>query len=119
MNERVFHLKGTAAIPVGHRVEITIFALQVGAFSAKWEPQPYAPFVRDLDTGVVYARTWHYADATDDVSKLPLQPRTDLQVVERVVGVVRGARSLTGLAPGESGRTVPMTTLIVACESAR
>lgn len=114
---RTFHVRGVLAIPAGHRVEISIFALNVGAFRAKLEPQLHDPLIRDLSTGVVYGRTWHYAQQdTTDVALLPMAVRGDLAVVERVVGEVLGARVVSGLLGEDAGRQGWVTTLIVAVE---
>jgi tellurite resistance-related uncharacterized protein len=75
---------------VGHRVRITIFALNTRMFRPEYKPQPYAPWVQDLDTGIVYAQAWHSVDAmSDDVTRLPMAPRKDLQVAEDVAGAVQ------------------------------
>jgi hypothetical protein len=112
---RTFHVRGALALPIGHRVEISIFALNTGAFKVKLEPQPYDPLIRDLSTGVVYARNWHYQqNAPDDVTKLPNDLRSDLAVAERVVGEVRGTRIVSGVCPDESGRNGWVTSLLVA-----
>jgi hypothetical protein len=108
--DRVFHVRGALPIPAGHPIEITTYSLND-------DPQPYDPLVRDLSTGVVYARTWHYESGTSDVTRLPLDLRGDLRVVEKVVGRVRGARIVSGLCPDESGRHGWITTLLVGVES--
>lgn len=107
--DQVFHVRGALPIPAGHRVEVSTFALN-GA------PQPFDPLVRDLTTGVVYARTWHYDRDTTDVTMLPMTVRADLQLASRVEGQVRGVRIVSGLCPGESGRSGLVSTLLVAVE---
>lgn len=104
--ERVLHIRGALPIPVGNRIEIAIFALNKA-------PQPHDPLVRDLTTGVVYARTWHYERDVSDVTRLPMAIRGDLPVVERIVGVARAVRIVSGLCPDESGRHGWVTTLSV------
>ena len=72
------------------------------------------PMVRDLDTGVVYGRGWHFTPDDDmPATEIPHEVRADLTVVERVLGRVTGARVLSGLLPEESGRHGWITTLLV------
>lgn len=106
-------MRGSRAIPVGNRVEISIFALNTGVFREKLDPAIYDPMVRDLTSGVVYAQTWHYAADGADVTKLPLEVRRDLRVAEQVVGQVRFVRIVTGLCPDDSGRHGYVTSMVV------
>ena len=54
------HVLGLAPIPVGHRVEIRwyreIVTTAVGGRQIREEPQQ--PWIKDLDTGVIYAAHW-------------------------------------------------------------
>jgi hypothetical protein len=73
-------------------------------FGSALTPMIEMPLIRDLDTGVVYGRDWHFtAEQGIDATQIPLEVRGDLTVMERVVGRVVGARVLSGLMPEESG----------------
>jgi len=97
-HDRCFSIKGVAAIPIGHRVEVTVFGREQ-AFAGTipiWEP-----LLRDLETGVVYGTDWHFTDkdffaAADQV---PFEVRRDLVIAERIVGRVRVCRIVSGKLP--------------------
>jgi hypothetical protein len=115
MASRVFHIAAHVAIPVGHRVSITVFADNVGVVRPKMQPVPLQPWVQDLTTGIVYGRSWHYlADVTSDIARLPLEPRKDLQVVEQIIGVVRATRIVRGPFEPASDAYADVTTLLVS-----
>jgi hypothetical protein len=113
-SDRTFVILGVVAVPVGHRVEVTVFTRDVGVVRVDLVPQPQEPLVRDLDTGVAYGRIFHFSHqegVQPDVT-LPLEARTDLEVAERVVGRVVACRVISG------GRREAwhQTTLVIAPE---
>ncbi|UJR79702.1 hypothetical protein [Sandaracinus amylolyticus] len=114
-SDRTFVLGGVIALPVGRRVEVTIFAREEGVFSVAKVPQSDEPLVRDLDTGVVYGRSWHFQDeqATRWNALISMSVRDDLEVAERVVGRVIACRVLS------EGYSDPwqQTTIVVAPEA--
>ena len=113
-NQRVVHFSLEAAVPVGHRVELRLFARDVGVFSTKVEAQTDEPLVTDHDTGVVYGAGWHFEEITMYVSgqsrALPLEVRSDLPEVARLIGRVLACR-LARIGSGDSAFT--QTTLVV------
>ncbi len=77
-----------AAIPVGHRVEVTWYPEPAGLLGRKQKPAPAHPVLVDLDTGVRYVTHWHVgrhaafrSDRPNDYATAPLG---DL-VAERVL----------------------------------
>jgi hypothetical protein len=118
--DRLFHVQGVLPIAVGSFLEVTVFGLRTNVFGPpKIEPQPDRALVRDLNTGVVYGRTWHFRnDQTEKVDDaLPFEPRADLLVVERVRGRVRATRIVHGELPG-FGSADWVTSLLVTEEPA-
>lgn len=111
-HDRTFTIAGTVPIPVGHRVEVVVFERDVGTFVAEWQPAPQQPLVRDLDTGIVFGRPFHFTSDTmfgeSDVA--PLEPLATLRTFDRVVGRVLVCRVLEI----ESHGTWHQTTLVVA-----
>ncbi len=59
-----------AAIPVGHRVELTWFVKLAGMRAYKPSSRPFEPHLRDLDSGVAYGAEWQLGS----VRRLPLRP---------------------------------------------
>lgn len=112
---RTFVVYGQCPVPVGHRVEVTIFSRDEGLLRKQLTPQLHVPLVRDLDTGVAYGRAWHFARTWDGTDGLPLEPRDDLVVHERIVGRVLACRVLFP----EMSEHREETTLVVAPEAPR
>ena len=117
MSDRVtLECVGSYLIPVGHRVEVRMFAEPVVALfgSGRRESRPEAPWIADLDTGVVYGHGWHYRvmsslGAWGPVA-LGVELRGDLDEIWRVVGVVEASRHLW-LTVGSL--SFPQTTLVL------
>ncbi len=73
MSTRNFLCAFPAPVPLGHRVEVTVFETVVhvaaGVFSqdkfVQRNPAPHLPLVRDLETGIVYADEAHFEGADD------------------------------------------------------
>ncbi len=89
-----------AAIPVGHRVEVTWYApARNGLFSgAQRENRPAEPVIADLDTGVEYLSDFPIPSAGTKAPRSPveLQPEKRLSEPARVLrGVVRVCRVVT------------------------
>ena len=101
-------------IPVGHRVEVHVFAAAASMFQGV-EPVPSQPLVRGLETGIIYGAGWHYEDVSvyvpHQVRPLPLHPRRDLQVpYAPLVGRVLACRiAAIGAGKGQ----YQQTTLVV------
>lgn len=105
-----------AVIPVGHRVEIRWYEAPVGGF---WGSKPvvvdHEPLVRDLDTGVVYAPGWLFAESTgvrpNRAQEVRREPRTDAREVRALTGTVKSCRVLAW--NGGDGSCLLQTTLTI------
>jgi hypothetical protein len=116
MSERVFTVQGQLPIPVGHAVELVFVGVRTGLFSSALSKDEYKPLVRDLVAGVVYGRQFHFTnDDALPATEVPLAPRADLPIVERVTGRVRAARIFWGKLP-DHGSGDWVTTLVVAMQ---
>jgi len=109
--DRFFSTAGIVAIPTGHRVEVTVFALK--GFWGAPKPRPYDPLIKNLETGVVYGRTWHFTDENPSADQVPFEVRRDLVVAELVVGRVRACRIFRGKLP-DMGTANWITNLVVS-----
>ncbi|MFO0569810.1 MAG: hypothetical protein U0263_29440 [Polyangiaceae bacterium] len=90
------HYLGVAPIPVGHRVEVRVFAVNTAVFGTRLEPKFENPLLTDLDTGIVYG-SWVHFDTTLPPEQalslgMPLTPRTDLNEHVRWRGRVTATR---------------------------
>jgi hypothetical protein len=90
----------SAAIPVGHRIEVRWFeASSAGVFGTKTEEQPHQPLVRDIDTGIEYMGDWMLKHAGSKRPKRALEVdehvKKELEVVRTLVGTVRRCRVVT------------------------
>ena len=116
MTNRLFTINGILPIPAGNAVELQIFGLRTAVFGPSLTPMKHQPLVRDLVTGVLYGQQWHFTNndslKADDV---PIEPRKDLQLVERIAGRVAATRIFSGKLPdmGEDGW---LTTLLVSVD---
>jgi len=97
VNDRYVSMKGVVAVPVGHRVEVTVTAHE--ALSGGMEPAIWNPRLRDLETGVIYGDSWDFTNKDCTVDQLPFEVRRDLVIAERFVGRVRACRILSGKLP--------------------
>jgi hypothetical protein len=77
-----------AAIPVGHRVELTWYLKPAGVARRKLASAPPEPFLVDLDSGVRYGVEWqlgeHLSFRSDRPNRYELDPLPHLQA-ERIV----------------------------------
>lgn len=109
------HVAAVAPIPVGHRVEVRVYAIEEGLFSKAWVPKPADPYIVDLTTGVTYGSAWLFESIAVLTSgevrpDLPLEIRSDLREHARFTGVVRSCR-VTWIGSGDT--RYPQTTLSV------
>jgi len=116
MANRCFTIVGSLPIPLGNKVELQVFGVRTNAFRSSLSPMEHQPLVRDLTTGVLYGQQWHFtnngfASAID----VPLEPRQDLQLVERITGRVMATRTFSGKLPG-TGSPELLTTLLLSEE---
>jgi hypothetical protein len=114
------HMMGVVPIPVGHRVEVRVVCRDVAVFGTKLEPQPLAPLVVDLDTGIVYGESWHFQEISMYQPgiprlELPMVPRHDLREAGRWHGRVTATR-VAWIGGGAS--SYPQTSLAIAPEEA-
>lgn len=116
MRLETVHLPGVLPIPLGHRVEVRIYAVEEGLFSTAWVPQPNDPWLIDHTTGVTYGSAWLFQvpPAVSTVGALrldlPMTVREDLREHARVTGTVKAAR-VAWLGGGQS--LSPQTTLVI------
>ncbi len=109
------HVAAVAPIPVGHRVEVRVYAIEEGLFSRAWVPKPHDPHIVDLTTGVTYGSAWLFEaigvlTSGEVRAHLPLEVRADLRVHSTITGVVRACR-VTWIGSGDS--RYPQTSLSV------
>ena len=116
---QTFYCRMLALVPVGHRVEITWFKREKPALFGSGEQvlDEDEPYVRDLDSGIVYTVPWHHTGkpfilssdrSGDDAVAAQNQPTA------RVVGRVVGCRVVTVAVETSSGSTHFQTYLTVA-----
>jgi len=117
MSTQLIHVAAVAPIPVGHRVEIRIYAEEEGLFSKTWTPRFHDPHIVDTTSGVTYASAWlfeavaMYRSGEVQVRPdLPLEIRPDLREHARMAGTVRACR-ITWIGNGDS--RYPQTTLAI------
>ncbi|WAS96216.1 hypothetical protein [Nannocystis punicea] len=89
-----------APVPVGHRVELVWYEIEVsGLFGASRKPRPHEPVVTDLDTGVVYVSDRVLETPGMKAPDEPLAVSDGLarvaKPVRRVRGIVRACRVVT------------------------
>lgn len=109
------HFSGILPIPVGHQVEVRIYAAEEGLFSKAWVAHPEDPWLLDHTTGVVYGSAWHYKviamyRPNEVIPDLPMDVRSDLKEHARMFGVVKSSR-IVWIGGGDS--RYPQTTLII------
>lgn len=112
---QVVHVAQVLAIPLGHQVEVRIYAVEEGIFSTAWVAKIDEPLILDRTTGVVYGADWHFQAINMYQSgtvrpDLPMEVRSDLREHARVVGTVRGCR-VVWIGGGDS--RYPQTTLLI------
>jgi hypothetical protein len=118
MSAHLIHVAAVVPVPVGHRVEVRIYAVEEGLFSTAWKVKDHDPHIVDLTTGIVYAPGWLFeAIALLTIGEvrpsLPLEVRSDLREHSRITGVVRACR-VAWLGSGSN--TFPQTTLSVEAD---
>jgi len=117
MANRLFNIRGILPIPAGNPVELQVFGLHTSVFGSKLTPMEHEPLVRDLATGVLYGQQWHFtSDMFAKAEEVPLEPRKDLQLIERIVGRVMAARTFSGKVPG-MGTEDLLTTLLISVDN--
>jgi len=88
-----------AAIPVGHRVELTWMLQRGGLRGNKLSAKPFEPFLRDLDSGVAYGCEWHVgsfdAFRSDRVHPYASEPLPELEVERTLRGRVAACTVVT------------------------
>lgn len=107
------HFSGILPIPVGHQVEVRVYAAEEGLFSKAWVPHPEDPWLLDRTTGVAYGSAWHYKEIAmyrsgEVIPDLPMEVRSDLREHARMSGVVKNTR-IAWIGGGDS--RYPQTTL--------
>jgi hypothetical protein len=115
MSIQMVHFPAVLAIPVGHEVEVRVYAIEEGMFSKSWTPRPGDPWIHDRTTGVVYGSAWHFREVNmyrsgEVITDIPMEVRADLRVHAQIVGKVRGCR-VTWVGGGDS--RFPQTTLAI------
>lgn len=115
MSDRVtIECVGSYPIPVGHRVEVRMFAVPTGLRGRGRESRPQEPWIVDLDTGVVYGHGWQFRTMTSLTAWQPVELqselRTDLDEVWRATAIVEACRHVW-LAVGSL--SFPQTTLVL------
>jgi hypothetical protein len=118
MSTQVIHATQVLAIPVGHRIEARIYAVEEGIFSKAWVARTDEPLIIDHTTGVVYGSGWHFQEINMYQSgfvrpDLPMAVRSDIREHARVVGTVRGCR-VAWIGGGDS--RYPQTSLVIETE---
>ena len=109
------HFLGLTPIPIGHRVEVRIYAAPGGFLGNTLIDEPGRPLITDLETGVVYSHAWHFHKYEHAMGEamLPLVVRDDIVLRS----LLRGRVTATRVAwHGMNGEAYPMTTLMVAPE---
>ncbi len=110
-SDRTFLMHGSVAVPIGHRVEVSIYSKDEGTFTRRPVLRLDQPVVRDLDTGVVHSHWWHHIENPPfpgDV--VPLELR-DMPLADRMVGRVIACQIVF-----YGDETSPRTTLVVRPE---
>ncbi len=112
---QVVHVTQVLAIPVGHQIEVRIYAVEEGIFTKAWVAKTNEPLIIDRTTGVIYGEDWHFQVISMYQSgtvrpDLPVEVRQDLREHARLVGTVRGCR-VAWIGGGDS--RYPQTTLLI------
>lgn len=115
MSTQLIHVGAVAPIPVGHHVEIRIYAEEEGLFSKTWTPRVHDAHIVDTTTGITYASAWLFEAINmyrcgEIRPDLPLEIRPDLREHARTAGTVRACR-VTWIGSGDS--RYPQTTLAI------
>jgi hypothetical protein len=87
-----------APIPIGHRVRVTHYLIEVGSlFGTSRRELPYEPVIEDLDTGIVYASDRVYASGGVKYADRPVEIQREIvgTVLQVVEGVVASCRVIT------------------------
>jgi hypothetical protein len=115
MSMQVVHVAQVLAIPLGHQIEVRIYAVEEGIFKTAWVAKTDEPLIIDRTTGVVYGSAWHFDEVIGYQSgtvrpDLPIEVRRDLKEHARLVGTVRGCR-IAWIGGGDS--RYPQTSLVI------
>jgi hypothetical protein len=115
MSTQLIHVAAVAPIPVGHRVEIRIYAEEEGLFSKTWTPRFHDPHIVDLTSGITYGSVWLFEAVNmyrcgEVRPDIPFEIRSDIREHARMTGTVRVCR-ITWIGAGDS--RYPQTTLAV------
>lgn len=99
-----------AAIPVGHRVELTWFVRLGGMRGNKPSSRPFEPYLHDLDSGVAYGTEWQLgtfrAFRSDHVHPYELEPLPQLEVERTLRGRVTACTVVTVTLPEPYQNTI-------------
>lgn len=113
-NEQVIiRLYGAATIPVGHNVNVCVFAVKQSFFKGL-EPEYNYPLITDLETGINYGNLLHFCPPNDFSFSIffntsPM-PNESLQVFKEFKGIVR---SCNVLSYKNANDTQTQTTLVI------
>ena len=116
---QTFYCRMLAPVPVGHRVEITWFKRAKPALFGSGEQvlDEDEPYIRDLDSGIVYTVPWHhtgkpYTLQSDRYGDDAIAPTNE--ATARVVGRLVACRVVTVTPETSSASTHFQTYLTVA-----
>ena len=116
MTNRLFTINGILPIPVGNKVELQVFGIRTAIFGSNLTPMEHQPLVRDLVTGVLYGQQWHFTDRDSlNAHDVPLEPRKDIKLVDRIIGKVAATRTFSGRL-SDMGEIGLLTTLLVSVD---
>lgn len=90
---RTVNFHGVAPVPVGHRVEVRWYQEMIaGLFGGSTSrEEPTRPWIRDLDSGVVYATHWLFLDGgvyLTEINVRNTEVRPTLRIIETLTGKV-------------------------------
>lgn len=102
-----------AAIPVGHRVELTWYLKPGGIRRNKLESVPPQPFLVDLDSGVRYGTHWQLGEYVTFRSDWPNRYALDPLPQLRAERIVRGRVAACTIVHVGLGEPYQQTMLLV------
>lgn len=115
MSSQLVHFPAVLPIPVGHEVEVRIYAFEEGLFTKNWVVRAGDAAILDRTTGVLYGSDWHFAEVNmyrsgEVVPQIPMTVRQDLRLHSVVAGRVSACR-VVWIGSGDS--RFPQTTLAI------